>query len=216
MTGWGETFDLTVVINLDKRPQRLRHISSELSKHDIPFVRIAGVPGMDLPPRLAPVPEGIKHTPTAGMVGSLYSHYLAISLAKVTRASSVCIIEDDAKLPGGFTGVALSFMKRVPFDWEMVYFGGTDIACSTGMRAHLVAPGVCRVHYMVGLTFYAIRETVYDKALRLLETRANWTDALLACLHSSGKVYTPEGARLVEQVREFGSDNTGRKGTREG
>lgn len=92
------------VINLKERTDKRQYIKEQLDRRGIPFEFFTAD----------------KH-PTSPKRGCLESHLTVIKdvIAEGTH-DMVTICEDDAKFIGG-----ISSLKKIPEDWDMLYFGGT-------------------------------------------------------------------------------------------
>lgn len=92
------------VINLKERKEKRKYIKHEMEKRKIPFQFYLA----DL-------------HPTSPKRGCLESHlHLIRKTYEEKKYPQLMIFEDDAKFVG-----SISNLKRVPNDWDMIYFGGT-------------------------------------------------------------------------------------------
>jgi len=101
-----EFFDRVIVINLDKRTDRLQKISAELNALGISFERLSAVDA---------VIENINP-----ITACMESHIKALNMAKGQR---VLILEDDATFDENFNEKFAAFIKELPQDWDMFYLG---------------------------------------------------------------------------------------------
>jgi hypothetical protein len=92
------------VINLKERKEKRKYIKQQLERRNVPFHFFHA----DL-------------HPTSPKRGCLESHLTIIRRAyQEKKYDKIMIFEDDAKFIGSFAS-----LKRVPEDWDMLYFGGT-------------------------------------------------------------------------------------------
>ena len=92
------------VINLKERKEKRKYIKQQLERRNVPFQFFLA----DL-------------HPTSPKRGCLESHLTIIRRAyQEKKYDKIMIFEDDAKFIGSFAS-----LKRVPEDWDMLYFGGT-------------------------------------------------------------------------------------------
>ncbi len=92
------------VINLKERKEKRKYIKQQLERRNVPFQFFLA----DL-------------HPTSPKRGCLESHLTIIRRAyEEKKYDKIMIFEDDAKFIGSFAS-----LKRVPEDWDMLYFGGT-------------------------------------------------------------------------------------------
>lgn len=116
-----DRFDLVVVINLDRRPDRLREMEAQLARIGAAFgervVRLAASAPAD--------PGGF---PSIGARGCFESHMRALRLAITRNARSVLILEDDCDFTDGF----MAYLERM-LDFDLFYGGqypdGTGAHC---------------------------------------------------------------------------------------
>ena len=149
-------FTKIVCINLDRRPDRWQRIQNELVRHGIgPVQRFAAIDGE----RLAK-PAGWNHS--AGAYGCLLSHVEVIKEARASGAASVLIFEDDAVLAPDFESRFGGYVKEVPDDWDMLYFGALHKDEPSRISDHVV-----RITKANSTYAYAVRSTVFDEFIAL-------------------------------------------------
>jgi len=149
-------FPHKVCINLDRRADRRQRMQAEFARHGIADVRrFSACDGNALV-----LPSHWKHT--AGAYGCLLSHLRVVQAARELGHESVLIFEDDAVLDPQFTAKFASFMREVPADWDMLYFGAL----------HKDEPGkvsdhVYRITKGNSTYAYALKRTVFDAFIEL-------------------------------------------------
>ncbi len=149
-------FTKTVCINLDRRPERWQRMQKEFTRHGIQFVQ--RFPAID-----GDVVEKPAHwTHTAGAYGCLLSHLAVVSEARDSGAESVLIFEDDAVLDPGFEEKFSRFIKEVPGDWDMLYFGALHKDEPVKISEH-----VGRITKANSTFAYALKRTVFDEFIAL-------------------------------------------------
>ena len=115
----------TWVINLDRAPQRLARISSQLKNLGLAFTRIAAVDARALTEeqvRQLDEPEfRRKHgmTPVMGELGCYLSHVRACELLLASNAAFALVLEDDVLLHDTLQPVLDGLMQH-PARWDMV------------------------------------------------------------------------------------------------
>src|SRR5687768_6116147 len=110
-------FPHKICINLDRRPGRWARMQAEFARHGIDGVRrFSAVDGSTIA-----LPAQWNHT--AGAYGCLLSHVAVIEEMRALNAESVLIFEDDTVFDPGFASKFESFVKEIPSDWDMLYFG---------------------------------------------------------------------------------------------
>lgn len=145
------------VINLKRRPDRLRAFFQRLEQYGWPFKE----------PIVYPAIEGDKvgvppeFTQGGGAYGCRMSHLRILQDCLMDDVTSVMILEDDADICDGFSEKVAEFLAKVPSDWEGIMLGGQHHAppIPTGI------PGVVRVRYAQRTHCYIARPT-YMKALQ--------------------------------------------------
>jgi GR25 family glycosyltransferase involved in LPS biosynthesis len=107
-----EYFDKVVVINLDKRTDRLEKISKQLDELGIVFERFSAIDGTG------------KDPITAGTM----SH---TQVWKKYQGLKVLILEDDALFVDNFNEKFAEVIQTLPSDWDIFYLGAL-VAPTTG------------------------------------------------------------------------------------
>jgi hypothetical protein len=143
-------FDRVYVINLKRRPDRLRAFFQRLDVCGWPFPR----------PEVFEAIEGDKvgvprtFTEGGGAYGCRSSHLTILQRCLMDEVGSVLVLEDDADLRPGFGEKAGEFLAQVPEDWEGIMFGGQH---HSPPQAVAGLPGVVRVQYAQRTHAYAAR-----------------------------------------------------------
>lgn len=131
----------TYVINLDRNPERLQHITKSYEASDIREIQLKRFPavlGKNVDIQEWLTPEAIEELTrtekkgyrthhyqlTRGAIGCFLSHYtLAKQLLSDKRNDYYIILEDDSVIdPRGFKTIQEA-MVNVPENWDMVLFG---------------------------------------------------------------------------------------------
>src|SRR6185369_3581423 len=149
-------FTKTVCINLDRRPERWERMQKEFARHDIKGVqRFAAIDGETI--------EKPAHwTHTAGAYGCLLSHVRVVSEARDSGAPNVLIFEDDAVLDPEFEDKFSRYIKDVPGDWDMLYFGALHKDEPVKISEH-----VGRITKANSTFAYALKRSVFDEFIAL-------------------------------------------------
>ena len=149
--------DRVYVINLKRRPDRLRAFFKRLEQYGWPFkepIVYQAIEGdkVGVPP---------EFTQGGGAYGCRMSHLRILQDCLMEDVSSVMILEDDADLCEGFPEKVAAFLEKVPSDWEGIMLGGQHHAppIATGID------GVVRVRYAQRTHCYIARPS-YMKALQ--------------------------------------------------
>ncbi|HEY1687025.1 MAG TPA: hypothetical protein VGG19_19855 [Tepidisphaeraceae bacterium] len=194
-----QTFDRVVVVNLDRRPERMERFWQLLG--DWPFrrpERFAAIDGA-----VAGVPAGWERG--AGAWGCMLSHRQVIRTAIDDGLSSVLLLEDDAFPVDNFARQSAEFLQNLPDDWDCIMWGGEHI-----LPPHSVAPGIVQCVSTNRTHAFAIRGRMMKTLLEFWEaTRNDHCDLILASLMRHFKAYAPEPF-LIGQDAGY-SDITGFK-----
>jgi len=149
-------FTKTVCINLDRRPDHWKRIQAELARHGFACVeRFRAIDG-------DAVEKPAHWTHTAGAYGCLLSHVQVVREARNSGAPDVLIFEDDAVLDPEFEKKFARFIKEVPDDWDMLYFGALHKDEPMKISEH-----VGRITKANSTYAYALKRTVFDEFIEL-------------------------------------------------
>ena len=99
-------FDKVIVINLDRRNDRMEKLAPQLEKLDIQYKRFSAVDGKKLD--IDPIVAGLR------------SH---LQVMKQIAGQRVLILEDDAHFVEDFNEKFEKVMQTLPEDWDIFYLG---------------------------------------------------------------------------------------------
>lgn len=115
----------TVVINLDRRPDRWSKFCQQEEVKCLKYQRFSAVDGSRLKPnpQLQRIFEGNDYNMREGIVGCAMSHIkLYIELIN-SSYDAFCILEDDLDFVPKFREKFLRLYESLPVDWDMCYLG---------------------------------------------------------------------------------------------
>lgn len=142
-----DIFDRAVVINLERRADRLEALREEFKQW--PFVQPIIQKAID--GKRVPFPEGFKDN-SPFTWGCLQSHRRALEDAINDGCESLIVLEDDTKFVPGFADKCRQFFNDVPDDWEIVFLAGRHHAKPT-----LIKNGVLKANELQYMGCYGVR-----------------------------------------------------------
>lgn len=134
----------TWVINLDRAPERLARIASQMERLGLPFTRLPAVDARALSDEqrgaLDEAAYRRKHgmTPVLGELGCYLSHVRAMELFLATDAEFALVLEDDVLLKDSLPAVLQGLMRQAG-RWDVAKLSA--VHSGTPMAYAEVAPG---------------------------------------------------------------------------
>ena len=177
-------FDAIFCLNLERRPDRKLQAEAEFKKHNINVEFVTGIDG-----KLLPDPEAISKDQlpvSPGDIGCTLSHLKIVQLAKERGLKQILILEDDVEFAENFNTVFPDYFSQVPEDWDFLYFGGNH--SSGGLQLLSNDSNVARIFYTYTTHAYAIRESVFDAMIEVLQQKEK-VDINIGSLHSKFNSY---------------------------
>jgi GR25 family glycosyltransferase involved in LPS biosynthesis len=184
-------FDHVFFINLDRRKDRLDLITEQLSKAGIVAERVSGVDGSLLNPS-PKIGNGWNHK---GVAGCLLSHRKVIQLARERGYKNFLVIEDDTIFDDNFKTLFENYIRQVPKDWDMLYFGGNhqklniDYKNGGGMAGCNINVGKCNSTLTTNM--YGMSNNLFNFMLNTLpeevEKLTEPIDVIYTRIQQSGK-----------------------------
>ena len=104
--GVNEYFDQVVVINLDRRTDRMERLAPQLDELGIQYERFSAVDAKEL--GISPIVAGTM------------SH---VAVWKKYKGKKILVLEDDALFVDNFNEKFDEVMKTLPQDWDIFYLG---------------------------------------------------------------------------------------------
>lgn len=149
-------FPYKVCINLDRRTDRWEQMRARFERHNIYAVRrFSAVDGQG-----STTPD--NWSSTSGAYGCLLSHLRVVQEARKQGESSVLIFEDDVVFDAQFSTNFNAYIKQLPRDWAMLYFGALhqDDLLEVSENIH-------RVRRACSTYAYALNYTIFDAFIEL-------------------------------------------------
>ena len=172
-------FEKTVVINLDKRKDRLKRFISRITPLGASLggtvERFSAIDGNTIPTEK-------RNNWSAGAAGCKQSHIDIITECRKNKVKSVLVLEDDVTFVPDFKDRFKLFMDDVPEDWDMLYLGGNHQAAPKQIKNQVHQVWVFSTHA------YAIKDTLYDHILDTLAPKDEPIDvSYQRSIHDSSK-----------------------------
>lgn len=199
-------FDRVVLINLDRRPDRLWAFNEQLKEKGWPFKEPERIRGCDGDR----VPKPVNWNHGNGTYGCLRSHNRVLEDAILDGVSSILVLEDDAQLCDNFTAEVQKFLENVPSDWEGLMLGGQHMNISNDPPVP-VSPGVVRCVNCQRTHAYAVRGHYMEDLYKAWVTRWGHCDHIMGPMHRNYKVYAPDPLLIAQAAGK--SDISGREDT---
>lgn len=152
-------FDGVFLINLRRRPYRLKEATYELTKAGIKFNVFDAVDGNTFNDLTIPSEYrgNTKHL-KPGAVGCLLSHISLIKYAKEKGLKNILIFEDDVVFSKNFNSFFNTIINEIPKDWDMFYLGGHPIQG----QITKVSKNINKSSQILATHSYAINASAYD------------------------------------------------------
>jgi hypothetical protein len=121
-----EYFDRVVLINLKRRPERLKEFKQRQSDKGWPLAR----------PQVFAAVDGDRvgvpayYQSGGGAWGCLRSHVTVLERACLDDVQRLLVMEDDVTWDAGVWRQLETFLRSVPDDWEQLMLGGQDLQAS--------------------------------------------------------------------------------------
>ena len=171
MIDFREYFSAAFLINLERRKDRLELAEAELQKWNLCGVeRVEAVDGKTLP----------QHPSiNFGALGLYHTHLNIIRYAKEQGFKSVLILEDDCFFREGIKELD-EYMKALPNDWEILYFGAHHIQPPDRVNERIVRNVQAFTTHSI-----AIRDSLFQRIINDLENGLSSLDMQLDLYYSS-------------------------------
>ncbi|MBD0256660.1 MAG: glycosyltransferase family 25 protein [Cytophagales bacterium] len=177
-----------MLINLDRRPDRLESVSQRCRAIGLEFERFPACDGKlenisILSAEATGQQEEYWNLAAAGLNVTLRRIF---EQAKQQQLRSILILEDDVVFHPRINQVLARWMKDIPPDWETIFFGASHVKPFTPLTNSVV-----QLNGSLCTHCHAVKHTVFDLMLELLHnTLRDPLDVLYAThVHTRGKSY---------------------------
>ena len=153
--------DHKYIINLEKRIDRLKHITEEMDYYGFKNWEIVSAIDGD---SITPTKPKAKHLPqsiTGNQLACLRTHASIIKEAKKKKLEYVTILEDDCLFHKDFNLLYPKYLSQVLSNWDFLYIGANH--CATPEQ---VTENVVKCKYANTTVCYVIRQSLYDHIIR--------------------------------------------------
>ena len=196
-------FDQIYLINLKRRPDRLRDFFKNNNKHfsekDIKIFE--AIDGKNI--------EDQSWEYSKGALGCRLSHLEIFKNAVEENHKRILIIEDDAIIKNGFSKKLKYLINKIGNEWDMIYFGGTHNNAPIRNDQHIL-----RLQCTLTTHCYALNIKCIPFLIEKIETDMRWVDCVIADQHAKLRVYGFQKPLAIQQksysdiIEDFANYNT--------
>jgi len=172
--GLNEYFNKVYCINLDRRTDRWGECKEEFNKHNLNVYRVSAIDGSPL-----------------GLTGNealIKTNIQILEDAKENNLSSVLILEDDVMFTSELDKID-EYMKALPPDWDVVYFGGNHNTHVGGNPPTVINDKVYRLHSTYTTHCVGVKSHMFDVLLDSLRKGKSPIDVEYVKLQAKYKFY---------------------------
>jgi len=171
MTSVNTFFNKVYYINLTRRPDRLVHITQQLSSNNIVAEKIEAIDGLFSSFSCVPSVDTNKkevtllsHTKISSFEAALVAtHKLILIDALKNNYSNILILEDDAAFSSSFTEGFNNIVKDIPTNWDVLYLGALGLPALSKREKYSYA--LDKAVYILGCHAIGINSSVFEKLL---------------------------------------------------
>lgn len=181
------------VINLKERIDRKNHIVNELKKIDCSeYNFIEGINGNEI----------FNNTNLSnGMFGLVKTYLKIYEIWKKTNAKEILIIEDDCKFVNDFNKQLDLYIKNIPNDWEMIYFGANH-NYHMGFKTQKINEYCVKLNNSFSAHCVLLRDYVFEDLINRIKNFTIENDVMMANLQRKYNAYSSNFA-LATQIESF-------------
>jgi GR25 family glycosyltransferase involved in LPS biosynthesis len=171
MTSVNTFFSKVYYINLARRPDRLAHVTQQLSLQGVLAERIEAIDGLSSSFSCVPSVDVDKkevtllsHTKISSFeAGLIATHKLILIDALKNNYDSILILEDDATLSPSFSEDFRRLTEDVPSDWDVVYLGALSLHNVSVRKKY--SDTLDKAVYVLGCHAIGIHSKVFERLL---------------------------------------------------
>ena len=158
-------FDQVYLINLKRRPDKLKLCQELLAKLNIQFRVFEALDFIDGIPEdypVKPIDGSFLGNYAPGAFGCYVSHLEVIKDAKKNNYDKILIFEDDVDADDNFVSLFSQKVKDLPQDWKLFYLGASG---HTGVPKKRVTDNISQTFESFTTGSYAVHSSIYDTIL---------------------------------------------------
>ncbi len=178
-------FDKIYCINLEKRTDRLELCKQEFAKHNLNVEYFKAIDGNTYDTRNMIVNPNVEK----GNVGCVLSHLHIIIDAQKSNYKQILILEDDVIFDEDLNNKFEEYIKELPEDWDMLYFGGNH-NFHTGHKLDMKTEHIGKCNLTYTTHSYAIRDTLFNLTIERFKKILSPVDVLYSQIQKEKNVYT--------------------------
>ena len=179
-----EYFDRVVVINLDRRPDRMEKLGPQLDELGIEYERFSAIDAKEL---------DVK-----GYVAGTMSH---VAVWKKYKGQKILVLEDDALFCEDFNEKFAEVMKTLPQDWDIFYLG-VLLPKNTGRVNSINNPHWFAQVMSTGAQAYCLKPSKMDYFIRKVDGYEWYIDIALRLENVDNHCYVTQ-PNLVTQFPSY-------------
>ncbi len=174
-------FEHIFCINLERRPDRMEQSKIEFEKHGLQVQFITAVDGNEI--EVKPV-KTVDSIATKGEIGCTLSHLKVVQLAKSMELKNCLILEDDVSFCENVNFYFHDFLSQIKPNWDMLYLGGVHHG-----KIENISENIIKTDNTYTTHAYAIKDTMYDAIITVLNKPNTIADIALSSLHKKNNCY---------------------------
>lgn len=179
-----EFFDLTMIVNLERRLDRREHIQKQSVIYEFDCNLFTAFDGQTLSTKPGKPPHPTWSTISMGNYANVLSQRAIIERAKNDSVESLLIIEDDCEFRN--LDALGNYLDNVPSNWDMVYFGGNH-----QQPLIPIDDKIGRCQFTLTAHAVGMRRHVFDHILHFTQDANMPIDLYYAYLQKQYNVYCP-------------------------
>jgi GR25 family glycosyltransferase involved in LPS biosynthesis len=172
-------FDRIYYINLDRRPDRRKHMEEQLEKFKLSAVRVDAVDGSKLEWK-DNVYGGKSTYWNNGALGYCLSYRLALVDAIKHNFKRILVLDDDCILSDNMYDILEKAFKQLPEDWHMLYLAANHSNESMPTASDRVNDNVYRLKGSVGSHAIIINNLAFETILNYVSCPYSSLDVFFA------------------------------------